>query len=113
MKQIKICPYCKREFTTDKNARKFCKKRCAYLYSKKKAKKEKMYLCQWCAEKFAAGRRKKFCREECRKNYMKELGYVYKNVKHIPMKVTLYDAVTKSKEEGITYGRYISLHKIR
>lgn len=113
MKKIKICPYCKRTFTTDKNARKFCKKKCAYLYSKKKAKTESTFLCQWCGETFKAARRRKYCREECRGNYMREIGYVYKNVKKIPMKVTIYDAVTNSKKEGISYGRYISLHKIR
>ena len=43
---------------------------------------------------------------------MKKLGQIQKTVIKIPVKITLNDAARQSKEEGITYGRYVSLKRI-
>lgn len=113
MKQTKICPYCRKEFTTTLNAKKFCRKACAALASKQRASKKSEYLCQWCGQVFKAARRKKFCSTLCQGSYMKRLGYINKTEIRIPVKYTLYDIESNSRREGITYGKYVSLHKIK
>lgn len=113
MKQIKICPYCKTTFTTEKNARKFCRKKCALLHRRKMAKINSKHLCQRCGHIFTAPRKRKFCTKECHSTYMRELGLIRKTTKKIPVKITLIEADRKSKAEGISYGTFVSLHKLK
>ncbi len=112
MIQTKICLYCGKAFEPKSNAQKFCKKKCSFLYNKRQTKKEKRFLCQWCGCIFEAKRKKKFCTSRCHAVYMKKLGLVHKSVVKIPVKITIEDAVRQSKEEKLTYGRYVSLKKI-
>lgn len=113
MKQTKICPYCGKKFITTLNAKKFCRNACATLASKRKIQNESSYLCQWCGQVFKAGRRKKFCSALCQGSYMKRLGYVKKTEIRIPIKYTLRDVADGSRKEGLTYGKYVSLHKLK
>ena len=112
MKVTKICPYCKNTFTTDKNAKKFCRKRCARLYLKKMGKSPKKHLCQRCGHIFTAARMRKFCSEKCRGAYLRDIGLIHKSVTKIPVKITLVDADKMSKEKGISYGRLVRLYKL-
>ena len=112
MKVIKICPYCKNTFTTDKNAKKFCRKRCAYLYNKKTEKAPKKHLCQRCGHIFTATRKRKFCSEKCHSLYMRDIGLLRKSVTKIPVKITLTDADKLSKEAKMSYGKYVRLYRI-
>ncbi len=112
MIQTKICPYCSSSFSSEVNARKYCSQRCAGLALKKRRGKTKRCLCQWCGQVFTAKRKKKFCDFNCQSTYMKKLGQIQKTVIKIPVKITLNDAARQSKEEGITYGRYVSLKRI-
>jgi hypothetical protein len=43
---------------------------------------------------------------------MQELGIMRKKVVKIPVKITIEDVARGSKEEKLTYGRYVSLKKI-
>lgn len=43
---------------------------------------------------------------------MSKIGIYKKSVTKIPVKITLTDAVTGAKKEGMTYGRYVSFKKI-
>jgi len=43
---------------------------------------------------------------------MQELGIMRKTVVKIPVKITIEDVARGSKEEKLTYGRYVSLKKI-
>ena len=113
MKVTKICPYCKKTFTTDKNARKFCRKKCALLYSKRKAKIGERHLCQRCGHIFTAARMRKFCSENCRSTYMRDLGLIHKSVTKVPVKITLIDADRMSKEQGISYGKFVRLYRLK
>jgi len=113
MKQnIKICPYCSNKFISVQNARKFCSKKCATLNEKKRSKKVKPYLCQWCGQIFKSHRMRKFCNLSCQKTYMRRLGILKKTVIKAPVKITVEDVAKKSKEEKLTYGRYVSINKI-
>ena len=112
MKFIKICPYCKAEFTTEERARKFCKKRCAF-YSRHKSQKSKVrQSCQWCGQIFSHDRAKKFCCDGCRQEYMTRYAVVHHKITKIPVKVTLTEAARKSKEEGVSYGTFVTHHQI-
>ncbi len=44
---------------------------------------------------------------------MSELGLIRKTTKKIPVKITLVEADRKSKAEGISYGTYVCLHKLK
>ena len=113
MKQTKICPYCKSIFTTEKNARKFCRKRCAELFRKKTVKRKvKRHLCQRCGHIFTAVRKRKFCSTLCQGQYMRDIGLIRKTTTKIPVKITLTEADRLSKAEGVTYGTYVRLHKL-
>lgn len=112
MKQNRVCRYCGNIFVTDQNAKKFCRKKCSILASKKQKKKEKDCLCQWCGEGFSSERKKKFCSALCHSSYMKNMGIYKKTVIKVPVKITIKDAVEGARTEGITYGRYVSLKKI-
>lgn len=113
MKYAKICPYCKCLFTTDKRAKKFCRSRCAQYFKKTRKKRNVRQICQWCGQIFEHERVKKFCSMPCRQAYMKRLGIEYRRTVKIPVKVTLIEADRESKAEGVTYGTYITLHKLR
>ena len=112
MNRNKICPCCNKVFSLESNAQKFCGKKCAAAAVKKRRKKGNRYLCQWCGQVFSAERRKKFCCISCRSTYMQELGIMRKKVVKIPVKITIEDVARGSKEEKLTYGRYVSLKKI-
>lgn len=43
---------------------------------------------------------------------MQKLGIVRKSVVKIPVKITIEDVAKGSKEEKLTYGRYVSLKKL-
>lgn len=112
MKQTKICPYCKETFTTEKNSKKYCRKKCADAARKRMVRPGKSHLCQWCGQIYTAQRKLKFCSVKCRHRYMKELGLLQKTTFKIPVKITLVDADRQSKAEGVTYGTYVRLHKL-
>ena len=112
MIHIKICPVCKKQFKTEQNARKYCKNKCAYAALKKRKKKQMPVLCQWCGQIFKSDHKVKFCNTLCRGEYMKNLIIFKKKVTKVPVKVTIEDAVKGSREEGITYGRYVKLYRL-
>ena len=112
MKQSRVCRQCGKIFVTDQNAKKFCRKKCSLLALKKRRKKEKDYLCQWCGNVFSSSRKRKFCDADCHGSYMKKLGIYKKTVIKVPVKITIEDVVKDAKTESLTYGRYVSLKKI-
>lgn len=112
MIHIKICPVCKKKFKTEQNARKYCKDKCAYAALKKRKKKKTAILCQWCGEIFKSDHRVKFCNSSCRGNYMKNLIILKRKVTKVPVKVTIEDIARGSREEHLTYGRYVKLHRL-
>lgn len=113
MKIKKICPYCSREFLTSSNARKFCRKRCFELAAKKRKKKPNRYLCQWCGQVFTSKRKKKFCKKECHAVYMRKIGILHKKVMKVPVRITVEDALSGAKKEGLTYGKYVVLKNLK
>lgn len=113
MKLTKICPYCKKAFITEQNAKKFCRKRCAVMFRQNAGKPLQKHLCQCCGHIFAAERKRKFCTKDCHVRYMRDLGLITKTKIKIPVKITLTDADRQSKAEGVTYGTFVSLHKLR
>ena len=112
MKHNRVCPYCGKNFVTGQNARKFCRKKCSILASKRKMESKNEHLCQWCGKLFLSKRSKKFCSPACHSTYMSKIGIYKKSVTKVPVKITLTDAVTGAKKEGMTYGRYVSFKKI-
>ena len=117
----KICPYCKRTFTTQINSRKFCKNSCARLDSYRRRRKRnatrlkasKRYMCQWCGKIFAAARKRSFCCDECRRSYCDARGTIRKTTTLVPVKITLADVSKASKNKGISYGKYVVLKKLK
>ncbi|MBR2404442.1 MAG: hypothetical protein IKA95_02170 [Clostridia bacterium] len=112
-KYTKICPYCKTVFTTDKSARKFCRKKCSELYKSHCSPKLSKHLCQWCGHIFDASRKRKFCTKKCQGKYMRDIGLIQKTKIKVPVKITLTDAARQSKAEGVTYGTFVRLHKLK
>ncbi len=121
MLKTKICPYCKKTFTTQTNSRKFCKKSCARYdtirkrrkkYSER-AKASKRHMCQWCGKIFATSRIKGFCCDACQSSYEGAKGTIRRTEIRVPVKYTITDVAGASKKSGITYGKYVALHKIR
>ena len=116
MKFEKICPYCGKKFVTDRNTRKFCRQACARHWRKRERSGHtggKRYLCQWCAKHFFAKRKVCFCCDECHSKYMSVQGIYSKKITSLRFKITLTDAESGARKEGITYGKYIAIHKIR
>ena len=112
MKYSRVCRYCGNDFVTNQNAKKFCRKKCSILASKKKLKKESGRLCQWCGSTFTSERPRKFCTPECYSGFMQKNTIYLKRVIKVPVKITLKEAVDGAQKEGLTYGRYVSLKKI-
>jgi len=106
----KKCPICGKQTILEYQP--FCSKKCATLNEKKRSKKVKPYLCQWCGQIFKSHRMRKFCNLSCQKTYMRRLGILKKTVIKVPVKITVEDVAKKSKEEKLTYGRYVSINKI-
>jgi len=121
MLKTKICPYCKRTFTTKINSRKFCKNSCARLdacrrrrrQSSLRTKASKGYMCQWCGKIFATARKRSFCCDDCRKCYCDARGTIRKTTTLVPVKITLTDVSKASKNTGISYGKYVVLKKLK
>lgn len=61
----RICKRCGKEFSTEKNAQKFCSPKCAKtnLYF---SKKQTEFKCAYCGKTFTSENKKKYCSENCR-----------------------------------------------
>lgn len=76
--EIKICPYCGKEFESSHKTKKFCCKECCTKYiqhqgrSKRAAEKVGSTIeCEWCGKEFiATSVRSKYCSKECREKAM-------------------------------------------
>ncbi len=44
---------------------------------------------------------------------MRDIGLIRKYTTKIPVKITLVEADRMSKAEGVTYGTYVRLHKLK
>ena len=116
MRVKRVCPYCKRTFTTEKNARIYCTKRCAAYIQKKKQKtknKDKCHLCQWCAKRFRTSRyRTKFCSCSCRGEFLKASNRLMLKTIKKPIRHTTSEIVRKSREAGLSYGIYVGINRL-
>jgi len=112
MKSEKICPYCNTRFVAKSNAKKYCRKQCALLASRRKTPASKKCLCLWCGQVFKAARRRKFCAKACRSGYLAQLGIYLKKEVRIPVRITVNDVAKQSRIQGISYGKYVCLKKL-
>ena len=112
MKLTKICPYCNTRFSTEINSRKYCRKQCALLASRKKTTASKKCLCLWCGQVFKAARKRKFCNPSCRTGYKNQLGIYLKKEIRVPVKISVNDVARECKTQGISYGKYVCIKKL-
>ena len=78
-----------------------------------KVSASRRHMCQWCGKIFAQTRLKGFCSDVCQQTYENARGTIRKTEIRIPVKITLTDVARASQKTGLTYGKYVSLHKIR
>lgn len=108
MKRTLKCPVCGKEFTTDKNAKKYCSARCRRKANAQKAKKSVMdeITCAWCGDTFLTMRRKRYCSKECR---LYANGRITRRKKREPQApaLTLSQVALLSREAGLSYGKYV------
>ena len=112
MKRTLHCPVCNSEFTTDKNAKKYCSAKCRRKANAQSAMINGMhkYSCSWCGGAFAAIRRKKYCSKECRLYANGRLGKKPK-MKKTPS-FTLSQVARLSREAGLSYGQYVQKYQL-
>ncbi|MBQ4528954.1 MAG: hypothetical protein II998_12880 [Clostridia bacterium] len=109
----KVCPYCKCSFNSRKNAKVFCRKRCAELAKKRVLKENKSHMCQWCAKKFRSPEyRRKFCSESCRCNFVTSVMVMHCKKRKRPVKRSLEEVIRCSREAGLSYGVYVGINGI-
>ena len=94
----RICKGCGKEFTTEKNAQKYCSEEC----QKKQRKKTKQLKkrCSWCGRSFVTTENRKYCSDDC------ERRASGKGKRKIPVAMSLSEAARISRESGMSYGKY-------
>ena len=102
----KLCPICKNNFETDRNAKMYCSDECLKI---SKRKSERTFVCENCEKEFKSIRKRKFCTPTCR-DYSAGRVPVKKGKKK--KTASLSDILTKAKEEGLTYGQYVAKYKL-
>ncbi len=104
MKTSKICPVCLKQFTTTKNATKFCSIECSKEF--KKLSKKKKCICAWCNKTFYTMRKKTYCTERCRlyANARISEPVIKKDAKP---KMSLQEVAKLARDCGMTYGKYV------
>jgi hypothetical protein len=70
-------------------------------------------MCQWCADIFESKTKNKFCSKKCLSEFINKRNLIIKKVKKVKVKLTINDVSKKCKEEKISYGRFVSLHKLK
>lgn len=107
MNRTLSCPVCNREFTTDKNAKKYCSAKCRRRAEAQRAKKNNLreFLCTWCGDSFMSQRRKKYCCKECRQYANGRI--VRKSKKAEKPLLSLEQVALLSREAGLSYGQYV------
>lgn len=102
----KICKRCGREFTTEKNAQKFCSKYCTTKYLSFGAKQTE-FKCAFCGKNFTSQKKKKYCSDQCR---LKANGRL-KNKKKADSKpknfMSIEEVARESRKLGISAGEYM------
>jgi len=105
-----VCPVCGKEFTTDKNAAKYCSAKC-----RRKANApipqatERTFTCMWCGSTFKSDRQKKYCSAECRINSYRKNTFKRKQPEP---SLSLAQVAILSRQAGLSYGRYVQLHSL-
>ena len=113
MKTKKICPVCGREFSTSRNAKKFCTEWC-----KKKANQSEMppqhkqCICGWCGMTFYSQRRKIYCSAECRMFANGRYSLPKAEPKHQKPSLSIDEAVALARLAGMTYGEYVQKYNV-
>lgn len=74
-----ICLYCEEEFETTTKSKKYCSDKCCLKFHSRKAwnknKKSNIKICKYCEKEFideTKFNRKKYCSDDCHKNWMNE-----------------------------------------
>lgn len=103
----KICKRCGKEFTTEKNAQKFCSNRCCNNYHHLGAKQTE-FTCAYCGKQFTSSIKKKYCSVDCRERlYRQERKKARKKPKSKNFK-SLVEVAIASREAGLSYGQYVA-----
>ena len=107
MKRTLVCPVCNKEFTTDKNAKKYCSARCRRVFATRKARKDSLreFQCAWCGDTFLSDRRKKYCSKEC--SLYANGRITRKKKKPTKPELSLEQVAILSREAGLSYGQYV------
>lgn len=114
MIKTKKCPTCGKEFTTDKNAKKFCSDVCRYRsYAVSRSPKAR---CPICGRTFTLSKvRLEYCSVACRdKAHRQELQKQYavrpaiERRKRIKTSLSLTEIAKLAREAGMTYGEYVA-----
>ena len=106
MKRTLCCPVCNKEFTTDKNAKKYCSAKCRRKANAQRIAKNKLveFMCAWCGESFLSARRKKYCCSQCR---LYANGRLVKRKKVTKPALSIEQVAILSREAGLSYGQYV------
>ncbi len=99
----KICECCGKEFKTSCRRGKYCSMECRdKVYKERKVRLGvRTFYCELCGKAFESDKRRKFCTPECRRKA--ERG----GKKSKKPKLSLEQVAKLSREEGLSYGRYV------
>lgn len=98
-----ICPKCNKEFKRKTNSQKYCSEKCRKSSYYERVTRAK---CEYCGI-FTNLYGSPYCSVECMEKAFSKISKVLKKPK-----ISLEEAVRKSREEGLTYGKYVQLHNL-
>ena len=97
---IKFCVHCKKRFTTNQNAQKYCSEECK-IVANKQPKGIRTFVCEFCGSRFETDFKRKYCSVECRENAKRSASKCRKPKKP---KLSLNQIAKLCREEGMSYG---------
>ena len=107
----KKCKRCGKEFTTEKNAQKFCSIYCGKRYNIFGAKQTE-FTCAWCGKTFTSNIKRTYCCVECREQSTRSRRLKHPKAKTKSAKpknfMSIEEVARASKEMGMSAGEYMA-----
>ena len=106
MERTCTCPLCGKEFTTDKNAKKYCSAKCRKK-ANTKPKGIRKFTCSWCGTDFFSAKQKKYCCKSCLLYANGRLTNIRKKEKEKNNFMSIEEVARASREMNMSAGEYM------
>ncbi len=107
MSRTLICPVCGIEFTTEKNAMKYCSPTCRRKASRSTENSGvRNFTCECCGKEFKSERRRKYCSTQCCRTSNSRQRQKFSNI-NSGVTLSLAQVALLSREAGLSYGEYV------